>query len=180
MLLLQGCKKKDRLAQRDMVDYLAPLLWGTCRRYESDQTQIQDLVQDALVLIFQHIHECNDHVASFIAWSKKITINVCLEKYRKKKIRLEYVIDYPEVTDTSSTLESEIDTEAMLLALDQLPDTAKMVFNLYIMEGYSHKEIGQALGIQESSSRALLNRAKAMLKTIFQKKEMTQNEYGSF
>lgn len=175
--LLKGCKACERKAQRQMVDLLAPFLSSVCRRYEGVHAAAQDLVQEALILIFNHIEDCQPEEKLFMGWSKRIAINVCLEKFRKKQIHVtpieKQVLDNcaaPEIFD-------QLGVEEILCTLNSLPDNQKLVFNLFVIDGYAHAEIAAMLQIKESHARTLMARARANLQTILTAKEVLSHEY---
>ena len=175
--LLIDCRNFERKAQRQMVDLLAPFLSSICRRYESPQHCAQDAVQEALILIFNHIEDCQSEEKPFMNWCKRIAINVSLDKFRKKNMMFET----GEMPYTDPSLEPEVfnhfGIEEILRALNMIPENQKMVFNLYVIDGYSHAEIGKMLDLKESSARTLLVRARTTLQGIINKKEILSNEY---
>lgn len=175
--LLKGCRAYERKAQRLMVDRLAPFLLSVCRRYEGSHVTAQDLVQEALILIFNHIEDCKPEEKSFMAWSKRIAINVSLDKFRKKKIALED-LDNQEINH--SQLPEVLDllgVEEILKALQILPENQRVVFNLFVVDGYAHREISEMLHIKESHARTLLTRARTNLQQILTAKELSSHEY---
>lgn len=175
-LLLKSCKNYDRKAQRQMVDLLAPFLSGVCKRYERSQTNVQDLVQEALILIFNNIEQCRGEEKVFLGWCRRIAINVCLQKFRKKSLPTETLDAGPDSGEPPGVL-SQMGVEDILNILDCLPENQRLVFNLNVLDGYSHAEIGRELQIAESHSRALLTRARAALQEMITKKEALNNEY---
>lgn len=175
-LLIKSCKAYDRKAQRQMVDRLAPFLSSVCKRYETSQANIQDLVQEALILIFNNIEQCRGEEKVFLGWCRRIAINVCLQKFRKKTIPVDS-LDSCADPSIAPGIYSQMGVEEVLQLLEQLPQNQRLVFNLSVLDGYSHAEISQELNIAESNSRALLTRARAALQDILTKKELLNNEY---
>lgn len=175
-LLLKSCKDYDRKAQRQMVDLLAPFLSGVCKRYERSQTNVQDLVQETLILIFNNIRQCRGEEKAFLCWCRRIAINVCLQKFRKKDLPVETLETGPDVGEPPGVF-SKMSVDDILKILDCLPENQRLVFNLNVLDGYSHAEIGRELHIAESHSRALLTRARAALQELITRKESVNNEY---
>lgn len=175
--LIKGCRNYERKAQRRMVDRLVPFLLAVCKRYEHSHSAAQDLVQDALILIFNHIEDCKPEEKTFMAWCKRIAINVSLERIRRKKIPFENI----DASESSHSLQPEVldrlGAEEIIQTLNLLPDNQKLVFNLYVIDGYTHAEISELLCIKESSSRTLLVRARNTLQDLISKKELLNNEY---
>ncbi len=175
--LLKSCKNFDRMAQRQMVDLLAPFLFSVCKRYERSQTNLQDLVQEALILIFNNIEQCRGEEKIFMGWCRRIAINVCLQKIRKKNLPLETLDMIGADPGVPPGIFSQMGVEDILQVLDNLPENQRLVFNLSVLDGYSHAEISREMNIAESHSRALLTRARAALQDLITKKEPLNNEY---
>ena len=175
-LLLKSCKDYDRKAQRQMVDLLAPFLSGICKRYERSQTNVQDLVQEALIRIFNNIEQCRGEEKVFLCWCRRIAVNICLQKFRKKDLPVETLETGADPAVLPGII-SKMGVDDILKILDCLPENQRLVFNLNVLDGYSHAEIGRELRIAESHSRALLTRARAALQELITKKESLNNEY---
>lgn len=173
-LILKSCRNYDRKAQRQMVDLLAPSLCSVCRRYERSHADIQDLVQEALILIFNNIEQFRGGDKEFMCWCRRIAVNQCLQKIRKKNLLTESLDSSPDPGESPGIF-SKMGVEEILRALDRLPEIQRLVFNLHVLDGYSHAEIGQELNIAESYSRTLLTRARATVQGIILKKEALNN-----
>ena len=175
--LLKECRDFERKAQRQMVNLLSPFLFSICRRYESQHNSAQDLVQESLILIFNHIDDCQPEEKPFWGWCKRIAINVCLEKYRKKNLSIDSMEQAEHQQSIDPEVFNQLGVEEILLALNQLPESQKVAFNLFVIDGCSHAEIGQMLQIKEGSARTLLMRARTTLQGIINQKEYLTNEY---
>ncbi len=164
--LLDGCKNGNTQAQEQLFKALAPKLFGLCLKYSSNYAEAEDHLQDAFMVIFQKIDQFSSK-GSLEGWCKRITIHVCLQSFRKNK-KLEVVSDYIETASEEEVLleeESEqIPKEVLLQMIQELPKKYQMVFNLYVFEEYSHKEIAEVLQIGESGSKSNLSRARQILK----------------
>ncbi|MFM7007113.1 MAG: RNA polymerase sigma factor [Flavobacteriales bacterium] len=163
--LILGCIAARPKAQKALFDIYAPKLYVVCLRYLKDQMRAQDVLQDTFVKIFANISNYKSEGA-FEGWLKKIAVNTCLDQLRKdKKLLTDVSID-----DVSHKLSSESFSAEKLMADDllklvqALPDGYRTVFNLFAIEGYSHQEIAQQLGISESTSKTQYLRARAYLK----------------
>lgn len=172
--LIQDCKNLNRNAQREMVDHLSPFLYSICCRYALSHEDAKDLLQESLILIFNNIEKFEaQEVAPFKSWCRKIAINNALSKKRKKAILTE-MINETEVNNASRPIVySQLNVEDILSLLKSLPENQRMVFNLFIIDNYSHREIGEILNIRESSSRTFLTRARHSLQALILAEEQT-------
>lgn len=161
--LIEECKKNDIKAQGQLYKRYANTLFSVSLKYSRNYTEAQDNLQDAFLNIFDKVNQF-EHKGSFEGWLKRITINTVLQKYRKQKVF--EIIDDKDIEDTEVEIEDEsIDLEILLKLIQELPDRYRLVFNLYVMDGYSHKEIAELLKISEGSSKSNLSRARHILKT---------------
>lgn len=164
--LLDGCKNGNTQAQEQLFKALAPKLFGLCLKYSSNYAEAEDHLQDAFMVIFEKIDQFSGK-GSLEGWCKRITIHVCLQSYRKNK-KMEVVSDYVEAAPVEEMFLEEdseqIPKEVLLQMIQDLPTKYRMVFNLYVFEEYSHKEIAETLQIGESGSKSNLSRARQILK----------------
>ncbi len=170
--LLKFCRNFERKAQRQMVDLLAPFLSSVCKRYE--KSDVQDSVQEALILIFNNIDQFRGGEKEFRYWCQRIAVNVCLQKFRKKSVVLESLENGPDPGEFPDVY-SKMGVEEILKVLDRLPDNQRIVFNMNVLDGYTHAEVGRELNIAASHSRTLLTRARVTLQDIILKKEALNN-----
>lgn len=176
--LIQGCLKGDRLAQRHLYETYAAKFLVICRRYLKEEKSAEDLMIESFMKIFERLPQYQGK-GSFEGWMKRIVVTQALMKLRTQKhvfqeINLENESEYPD----QPYLLEHLEVEEILLLIQNLPEGYRTVFNLYAIEGYSHQEIGQLLGISEGTSKSQLNRARNTLKEkIFsqQAKENTTN-----
>ncbi len=163
--IIKGCKQLDRKAQREMVNHLSPYLYVICRRYTAQHEDAQDLLQESLITIFNKIEKCKaDEIAGFKSWCRRIAINKVLEKKRKKGLRLENLSGV--LMPTTPVIQSQLNVHDILSLLERLPENHRVVFNLSIIDGYTHREIAELLNIPESSSRTFLTRARRKLQEL--------------
>ncbi|WP_207532771.1 RNA polymerase sigma factor [Desertivirga arenae] len=169
--LLLALKKNDRRAQEQLYKLLASKMLGVCMRYAKDTYEAEDMLQVGFVKVFKKIAEFRGE-GSFEGWIRRIMVNTAIEIYRKNQRSLN-VVDMDEVYDAPQTTFdlNSLETKDLLKLIQQLSFGYRMVFNLYAIEGYSHKEIGEQLGITEGASKSQLSRARAILKEKLMKME---------
>ncbi len=162
--LLDGCKKGDRKAQESLYKALASKMMGVCMRYAKDTFEAEDILQIGFVKVFQKVTEFRSD-GSFEGWIRRIMVNTAIETYRKN-LRSLNVVDIDEVYDQpQSTFDmGKLELNDLMKLVQQLSNGYRIVFNMYAIEGYSHKEIAKELGISEGASKSQLSRARAILK----------------
>lgn len=175
--LIKGCRNLDRGAQRKMVNLLSPLLFVISRRYTSDNETAKDILQESLIQILNNIEQCKaKELNEFKAWSKRITINIALAKKRKNKIPTQELDLKQHTPSIHPSVESSLNVDDILELLMHLPHQQRTVFNLFVVDGYGHKEIAELLKIPESSSRTFLVRARRKLQQIINKQQVNSHE----
>ncbi len=169
--LLEGCKKGDRKAQEHLYKMLAPKMMGVCMRYAKDTYEAEDILQLGFIKVFQKVAEFRGE-GSFEGWIRRIMVNSAIESYRKN-LRTLNVIDIDEVHDQpQSTFDmSGLELKDLMKLVQQLSNGYRLVFNMYVIEGFSHKEIANELGISEGASKSQLSRARSILKEKILKME---------
>ncbi|HYK77125.1 MAG TPA: RNA polymerase sigma factor [Daejeonella sp.] len=162
--LLEGCKRGERQAQENLYRLLAPKMMAVCMRYAKDSYEAEDMLQMGFVKVFQKVADFRGE-GSFEGWIRRIMVNNAIEVYRKN-LRTMAVVDIDEVYDyEQSTFDTNsLETKDLMKLIQQLPNGYRLVFNMYVIEGYSHREISQTLGISEGASKSQLSRARAILK----------------
>ena len=167
--LLHECKKNNTQAQEQLYKLLAPKLFAVSLKYSRNYEEAQDNLQESFLIIFDKLKQFSGN-GSFEGWAKRLVVNYVLQQYRKQGGFLELVSDnIPNVEDVEIDDES-VSMEYLLKIIQELPDRYRLVFNLYVVDGYSHKEIAEMLGITESTSKSNLSRAKVILKEKIEKK----------
>ncbi len=144
-------------------------MYGLCLRYTVNSHDAQDILQEGFVKVFENLDKFR-WKGSFEGWMKRIFVNLALDKYRSKMslLSLEDASETIEMSDGELNALDSISEKEILNLIRQLPDQYRMVFNLYVIEGYSHKELSDMLNIAESTSRSNLARAKIILKETLQ------------
>lgn len=149
----------ERKAQRLLYDRYAPVMLSVCRRYMGT-AQAEDALQESFIRVFRYLVQYR-HEGSFEGWLRRICVNTCIRLIQQsRRLMIEYAADnLPDLPVDPDALH-QLHAEELLNLIDRLPDGYRTVFNLSIIEGYSHKEIGDLLGIGESSSRSQLTKAR--------------------
>lgn len=168
--LISACKKHDRNAQRELYERFAPIMKVVCLRYCGDIETAHDLLHDGFIRVFTQIGSFTGK-GSFEGWLRRIFVNTALEYYRKEKRKNVFFEEYSnmlikeadDTTDDFFEIE-DISKDEIFEFIRSLPTGYRTVFNLYIFEEMSHKEIGEELGISEAASRSQFFRAKSLLK----------------
>lgn len=160
--LILRCAKNDRIAQKEIYQLFAGKLFSICLKYSKNKQEAQDNFQDGFVTIFDKIDTYN-FKGSFEGWLKRVMINTILLKYRKKSVLNIVTEEIPDevVVDVD---DDEISLDFLLELIKDLPERYRMVFNLYVLDGFSHKEIAKMLKIAEGTSKSNLARARMILK----------------
>ncbi|MEM9548533.1 MAG: RNA polymerase sigma factor [Bacteroidota bacterium] len=165
-------KSKDEACQKLLVSQYAPFLFSVCRRYTRDDHEARDVLQDSFIRIFDSIQTLKGGSSSLKPWMKRITINMALSK---KKLISYSKVDYPDshfpLVVTNPTVHTQLNVEDILDLLKQLSEEQQRVFNMAIIDGYSHKEIAEVLGIAVGTSRSFLSRARQTMQTLILKQE---------
>ena len=170
--LIAACKKGDRAAQRSLYDRLAPRMFPVCIRYVGDRALAEDILQDGFVTLFTRIDSYKGE-GSFEGWARRIFVTTALMSLRKKDaLKLSDELETVRGMKTEITGQMEnIGYKELMELVMSLPTGFRTVFNMYAVEGYSHKEIGDILGISEVTSRSQFSRARALLQSKIKERE---------
>ncbi|WP_297704378.1 sigma-70 family RNA polymerase sigma factor [uncultured Eudoraea sp.] len=168
--LIHNCKRGDRIAQEQLYRNYAQILFGICLKYSRNKTEAEDNLHDSFMTIYDKIGQYK-FKGSFEGWIKRITVNTVLQKYRKE--------EYLKVVTDNVAEESEIDSEyldielaTLLRYIQELPNKYRLTFNLYVLDGFTHKEISEQLGTSEGTSKSNLARARMILKEKIKKENI--------
>jgi RNA polymerase sigma factor (sigma-70 family) len=165
--LIDGCKKGDRTAQRNLYEKYSRRMFGICMRYCDSREEAEEILQEGLLKVFQKI-EAFKGEGSLESWMKKIMINTALDVYRKNKNR-QAETEWQDHLNIGTEALSELKAKDLLVFIRLLPKGFRTVFNLYAVEGYNHNEIGKMLGISEGTSKSQYARARAYLIKLMEK-----------
>lgn len=146
-------------------------MYNICRRMIGDDEEARDLLQESFIDAFQKLPSLRE-VSTFSAWIKRIVVNNCINAIRKRKLLTAELDENLDLEDEYDDFEyTEYKAAQVMMAIEALPDGCKTVLNLYLFDGYDHKEIGQILSITESASKAQYCKAKARIRNILDNKE---------
>jgi len=177
--IIEGCAKHDKKAQQMLYDKYSRLLLGVCLRYAIDKAEAEDILQDSFLKIFFNIQDFSG-TGSFIGWLRKVAVNTAITHYHKN-LKYRYHIDIEEYVPIEagiSSFEEDLFTsDELYKVLNELPGGYRMVFNLYAVEGYKHKEIAEMLGIDINTSKSQYSRAKAVLRYKLEKLDKIKGNY---
>ena len=163
--LIEDCKAGKQSAQSQLYKAFAPVLFGVCMRYARDQTEAEDTLHDGFLIIFSKIRQYA-HKGSFEGWMKKTMVNTSLDYIKSKKFDKVDIDDINYLNEelfVENEAASNINSEDIMKMIQELPNASKIVFNMYIIEGYKHKEISELLNISEGTSHWHLQNARKLL-----------------
>jgi RNA polymerase sigma-70 factor (ECF subfamily) len=169
--LVKGCLKGDGSAQKELYEKYKIQLFRVCLRYSKDHNEAEDMLQDGFIKIFTDLHQFSFQ-GPLGAWMRRVVVNVALQHIRKNK-RLEILNEPIEAIadeyQTDAEVFSNLNIKTLTKLIQMLPDGYRVVFNMYVIEGYSHKEIAEQLNIQVNTSKSQLSKAKNALKKMLEK-----------
>ena len=170
--LIENCKSNDTKAQSELYKLFSSKLFTVCLKYSRNYAEAEDNLQDAFLTIFNKIEQYKSK-GSFEGWLKRVTVNTVLQQYRKEKvfdIVNETLVDEVEVEID----EDDLSIDYLLKIIQHLPDRYRLVFNMYVLDGYSHKDIADLLEINIGTSKSNLARARQILKQTIEDYKKTQ------
>lgn len=168
--LIQGCINGERKCQRAMYDLFSPKMFAICLRYAKAQIDAEDILQEGFIKLFNNLSRFRGD-GSFEGWVRRIFVNTAIEHIRRKNLSTELNEGLENVVlDRQPSILDKLYEIDLIKKSHQLSDGYRTVFNLYAVEGYSHKEIAQQLGITESTSKSQFSRAKALLRNMVEER----------
>ena len=177
--IIDGCIRHSRKAQQMLWKQYSGYLLGVCMRYATDRSEAEDILQDSFLKIFFSIGDFSG-TGSFAGWMRKVAVNTAITHYHKN-LKHRYHIEIEEYvsveTGTSSFEEDLFTSDELFKVMNDLPAGYRMVFNLYAVEGYKHKEIADMLGIDTNTSKSQYSRAKAVLRDKLDKLRKLKKRY---
>ncbi|WP_372754785.1 RNA polymerase sigma factor [Mariniflexile sp.] len=160
--LIENCKINDTKAQSELYKLFSSKLFSVCLKYSRNYAEAEDNLQDAFLTIFKKIDQYKNK-GSFEGWLKRVAINTVLQQYRNEKVF--DIINDTQIEDEEIEVDEDtISIDYLLQLIQQLPDRYRLVFNLYVLDDYSHKEIADMLNINIGTSKSNLARARQILK----------------
>jgi RNA polymerase sigma factor (sigma-70 family) len=177
--LIKRCKAGERKAQELLYKQFASKMLGVCCRYATDRMEAEDMLQNGFIKVFQKMADYRGE-GSFEGWVRRIMVHSSIEYYRKnhKMMQVVELDDAHNEASTNPLATAKLAANELLLLIQQLSPGYRMVFNLYAIEGYSHKEIAAMVGITEGASKSQLSRARTVLKEQIIKLEGKQYGYA--
>ena len=170
--LIKDCLNGNVRAQKTLFDRFAPKMLGVCMRYCKSTEQAEDVLQDGFVKIFTKLTEFK-HEGSFEGWMRKIMVNTALDSLRKEmKISADVDLEFASDKLQGEIVLAELAAAEIVQLITAMPHGYRVVFNLFAIEGYSHQEIADTLGITESTSKSQYSRARAYLRKKLEKEEI--------
>ena len=173
--LLKGCLNSDAVAQRELYNKYSPKMLAVCYRFAHNREDAEDMLQEGFIKVFLQMHSFENR-GSFEGWIRRIIVHTCINILKKNKKFAESVdiIHATGVQIREESVPAIIQAKQVVECIRMLPIGYRTVLNLYAIEGYSHREIANILGIEESTSRSQYTRAKAMLENILIRRRILQ------
>ncbi len=168
--LISGCKKGDRKSQELLYKQYSGILFGICLKYSRNKVEAEDNLHDSFMTIYDKIGQYKAK-GSFEGWMKRIAINTVLQKYRKEQ-HLNLVNDNVSEEIELDVTYGDVSLQTLLRYIQELPNKYRLTFNLYVLDGYSHKEISEMLGTSLGTSKSNLARARVILREKLKKENI--------
>ncbi|HTB99804.1 MAG TPA: sigma-70 family RNA polymerase sigma factor [Ferruginibacter sp.] len=163
--LIKACIKEDAASQKEVFDHYSGRMMAVCLRYARSSADAEDILQDAFIKVFDKMHQFKFE-GSFEGWIRRIVVNTALKKYSLRRYEKEvvgYEIKDKDESSVEASAYSDLTAKELMDLINMLPSGYKLIFNLYVIEGYQHDEIAEMLGIQPGTSRSQLVKARNML-----------------
>jgi len=171
LLFLEGCKQQNRESQRMLYKHHYAYAMSICLRYSKTKEEAKEIMNDGFMKVFLKIDQYNPQT-SFLGWLRRIMINTAIDHYRKEVKHYNQVsIDAEQPFVTSASAMEELGYQELITLVQQLTPAYRAVFNLYAIDGYNHKEIGDILNISEGTSKSNLSKAREVLRNKIQKNQ---------
>jgi len=178
--LIIGCQKNEIKAQQHLYELYSAKVFSVCLKYSKNYEEAQDNLQEGFLLVFEKIHKYSFQ-GSLEGWIKRVVINYILQQYRNSTKFFELIdnVALKEESEELETSDQDYSIDFLLKIIQELPDKCRLVFSLYVLDDYSHKEIASMLDISEGTSKSNLSRAKVLLKKkIEQASDIDTNGYS--
>lgn len=174
--LIKGCLKRERSAQQQLFDLYSSKMYGICYRYVKHAMEAEDILVTAFAKIFERIDQFKGE-GSFEGWIRRIMVNEALTYLRKSRaMYLETDLEQADREPDYDRLGDHLEAEDLLKMIQELPAGYRLVFNMYAIDGYSHKEIAEQLGISENTSKSQLSRARVYLQKMLAENDWVSNK----
>jgi RNA polymerase sigma factor (sigma-70 family) len=174
--LIKGCLKRENSAQKQLYDTYSAKMYGLCYRYVKDSMEAEDILVTAFTKVFDKIEQFKNE-GSFEGWIRRIVVNEALTYLRRNRsMYLETELEQADREPNYDSLSDHLEAEDLMKMIQALPTGYRIVFNLYAIDGYSHKEIGEQLGISENTSKSQLSRARTYLQKLLVENDWAPNQ----
>jgi RNA polymerase sigma factor (sigma-70 family) len=173
--LINGCLRRDRSAQKQLYDTFSSKMYSICYRYVKDSMEAEDIMVTAFMKVFDKISQFKKE-GSFEGWIRRIMVNEALGYLRRNRsMYLETELEQADREPDYNSLSDHLEAEDLIKMIQSLPTGYRIVFNLYAIDGYTHKEIGEQLGINENTSKSQLSRARTYLQKMLAQNDWAMN-----
>jgi len=169
--LIHNCRQGKRTAQAELYQKYSGVLFGMCLKYSRNKIEAEDNLHDSFITILDKIDQYN-FKGSFEGWIKRITVNTVLQKYRKEQYMDVVTENIPDDAIEIDLDEADVSLSTLLGHIQDLPNKYRITFSLYVLDGYSHKEISEMLGTSLGTSKSNLARAKVILREKIEKENI--------
>ncbi|MCH2234610.1 MAG: RNA polymerase sigma factor [Crocinitomicaceae bacterium] len=184
--IIDKCKVNDRRAQEKLYEWFYVKLMPTCMRYHKNEEDARHILNIGFVKICKNLDKLKDGTP-FEAWVRRIVMNTIIDEFRKNKKYIQ-LVDNKETdrelelagTTVENSIWSKLETDVLMGLLKRLPDVSRKVFNLYVIDGYSHKEIGAMLDISDGTSKWHLSNARKLLRGMVEKLQNSEKQRAAW
>lgn len=170
--IVENCMRGDRKAQFELYRLYSQAMYNVCLRMVNNNLDAEDLLQQSFIDVYSKMDSFR-YESTIGAWIKRIVVNNCINFLKKRKLKIETLDDrFHHVPDHEHINDKHVNVQAINSAMSKLPDGYRVVFSLYMMEGYDHKEIGEILDITEATSKSQFSRARKKLRELLEGQEL--------
>jgi RNA polymerase sigma factor (sigma-70 family) len=174
--IINGCINGERQWQKRLYDSYASKMLGVCMRYAKDRSEAEDMLQEGFIKVFQNIDRFK-HEGSFEGWIRRIMVFTSINAYKHRSRKFQEDLDNEEIdAPYNDDIVDKISAKEIIMLMQHMPEGYRMVFNLYAVEGYTHKEIGEMLNIAEGTSKSQFSRARMFMQQLLAKHYKIINE----
>jgi len=174
--LIKGCLRRDQRAQKLLYDTYSSKMYGICYRYLKDAMAAEDVLVVSFMKVFEKIEQFK-HEGSFEGWIRRIVVNEALTSLRRNRsMYLATELEQVDYDPNYKCLSDHLEAEDLIQLINELPTGYRIVFNMYAIDGYTHKEIAESLGISENTSKSQLSRARTYLQKALREQEWMVNK----
>lgn len=177
-VLIKRCLENDAKAQRLLYQRFAPKMWPVCLRFAKDRMSAEDILQEGFLRVYGKLDQYTFE-GSFEGWIRRIMVNTAINYYRKNLMNAGLELPFEDVFSKETVPEDALDklsAKELMAIIQELPEGYRIIFNLYVIDGYTHREIGDIMGISESTSKTQYMRARVSLQDKVRKKLNIRND----